>query len=262
MKRVKYFFKSYKTDFITAVFAALTAAATFRYAQDPRSKFWLSVIILSTSLLVIIYTRFRERDFVFSALTWRSDKESWLGYGLFELSRAQTAYVITNSEPGIIYGKCLAWSDYLFEFDFKIANVCLGIIVRAVNLANYVMLQINTDTNGIRPHIRVAGGWKWWEAKESKLELESPLSLDQWYKCQVVCDKNIITIRLFDGSKMLFDRIWEIPQGMLVFSFKKNAEDKQSVDIPFPITLEYGSVGFRNAGAEKVFVKNVLIQKL
>lgn len=259
MKRLYYFLKNYKLDLLTLFFAIISAILAYCFMSNQKILMRTSIIIAVVFLLVIIYIRKRERDFIFSALTWRKDIESWIGYGEFKYNRVHNAYAITKSESGFINSKCLNWSSYRINFDFKIASEKLGIIVRAVNLSNYVMIQVNPL--GIRPHIRVNGGWKVWEVEETGLKIENPLSLDKWYKAQIACDKNEISIRLCNGKKCVFDKVWEIIRGNAVFNFKKDEKDK-GINIPFPINLEYGSAGFRNCGNEKAFVKNMLIKKI
>jgi len=193
-------------------------------------------------------------------LTKREDKEDWIGDGKFEYLRVGSCFQVMQTEPGCIYSKCLNWSDYKYEFDFKLRKICLGAVLRAVNLSNYVMIQI-TQT-GIRPHVRVNGGWQKWEAKEVNLEFPKPLSFEEWYKCQLVCDKDIIHIRILQKTEKIIDREWQIPRGVLIFSFKSEENDPKPVNIPFPINLEYGSAGFRNSGDEKALVKNVLLGKV
>jgi hypothetical protein len=193
-------------------------------------------------------------------LTKRKNKDDWIGRGIFEYTRTENCFLITNSDPGYIYSKCLIWSDYKFSFEFKIIKKCLGAILRAVNLSNYVMLQITPS--GIRPHIRINGGWKWWECSEVNLDFENRLSSDKWYTCLFSCEKGSINIKLFDGKNKIFDREWNIPQGSLVFQFKKDEQDLSPINIPFPINLEYGSIGFRNWDDEKALIKNILIEKI
>jgi len=199
-------------DFITAFIAMILTIVTYKYATDMKTQVWIILAIITCSLFFIIYTRTRERDFVFSPLTWRSDKEEWMGYGEFTFSRVQHAYILTNADTGYIHSKCLAWSNYKLGFDFKIANNCLGVIVRATDLSNYIMIQINYT--GIRPHIRINGGWKWWEAQESGLTIDQPISKDKWYKCEIFCDKDEINIRLYDKVHCFFNRNWQIPRAI------------------------------------------------
>lgn len=257
MKRIYFFLKAYYIDIVVALVGVLGVVFARKYGQTINTQQTISLVVIVATLLIIIYLRSKEKDFMFSALTWRRDREKWIGYGTFQLSRVHKAYEITNSDPGFVHSDCLAWSDYSLSFDFKIGNQCLGVIVRAVNLANYVMLQITPL--GIRPHIRINGGWKVWEAEESGLSIN--ISLDKWYRAAISCDKGEIFIKLTCSDGTRFDRVWNILVGSLVFKFKKD-ENNIGIDIPFPINLEYGSVGFRNWGEEKAFVKNVLIEKL
>ncbi len=263
MKRIYYFLKSYIADIITALVGVFGVAVAWRYGTTISVQQSISLAVVVLSLLAIIYFRSRQRGFIFSPLTWRKDKEPWVGYGTFQFVRVQKAYEITNADPGYIHSEILAWSDYKLSFDFKIAHWGddggLGVIVRANNLANYIMLQIKRG--GVGPHIRINSGWAVWQPTNAGLEFSESLSLDRWFRCDVYCDKSTITIRLHSGKDVVFDRVWEIPRGPLIFSYKHSDED-QTVNIPFPITLEYGSVGFREHDIEKAFVKNILVEKL
>lgn len=260
MKKILYFSRSHKYEFLAAIFALVSTAVAFRYSQNQKTLFLLSIVIIFISLGVIIYLRSRDKDFYFIALTRRKDKDDWIGRGQFDYERTQNCFSITNSDPGYIYPKCLTWSDYKFEFRFKIISDCLGAIVRAVNLSNHAMLQIGLD--GVRPHIRINGGWSVWEHKDVGLTFNGKLSRDNWYRCVLSCEKGSINIKIFDEKGgTIIDREWGIPQGNVVFSFRKDEEDVKPVNIPFPINLEYGSVGFRNWGSEKALIRNVLIEK-
>ena len=122
------------------------------------------------------------------------------------------------------------WSDYRYVFEFKIIRSCLGVILRAINLSNYVMLQIGQT--GIRPHIKVNGAWTAWEFKDVDLDFESNLKLDNWYKCMISCEKDIINIRILKNKNSIFDRDWIIPSGQINFAFKKDEEDRKPLLIP------------------------------
>lgn len=259
MKRIFYFLRIYFIDIIVSIVGAVSALATWNYGQREAT----SLPVIFITLLLVIYLRAKAKNFVFSSLTWRKDKDPWVGHGVFQFARAQSSFEITNSDPGYIHSSILTWSDYKLSFDFKIAKYGIGVLVRAVNLANYVMLQITEK--GIRPHIRINGGWKIWEYNETGLTFDNSLKIGEWYKCEIYCDKDTTTIKLFSGKAKIFERFWNIPKGSLFFKFKKDESDDESdtgTDIPFPITLEYGSVGFRERGNEKAFVKNVLVEKL
>ena len=122
------------------------------------------------------------------------------------------------------------------------------------------MMQITQI--GIRPHVLINGGWMAWEAETVNLKFLKEVSLEEWYKCQLVCDKDTIHIKILLKKEKILDREWQLPQGVLAFAFKKDEEDTKPINIPFPINLEYGSAGFRNFGDEKALVKNVLLEKI
>lgn len=233
---------------------------SFSFSKDQRLTFILSIIVIIIFLFVIIYLRSRERDFYFIPLNKPEHKDDWIGNGQFEYLRTNNSFQITHADPGVIYSKCLNWSDYKFNFEFKIRNTCLGAILRAVNLSNYIMIQITQ--NGIRPHLRINGGWRVWESKDVDLEFINKLSKEKLYYCELICDKNVINIKIYLKKELLFDREWIIPSGVIVFSFKREENDPHPVNIPFPINLEYGSAGFRASGDEKTLIKNVLLKKL
>ncbi len=69
---------------------------------------------------------------------------------------------VTQSEKGGITRVGQLWSDYSFEFTAVIATTveeyqCIGWIVRAQDLSNYYMIQLNPAE--VRPHLRVGGRW-------------------------------------------------------------------------------------------------------
>lgn len=92
----------------------------------------------------------------------------------------------------------------------------------------------------------------------AKLEFPTHLSLDKWYRCQVKCNQDAINIQVYEDGNQLFERQWRIPEGNIVFNFGET----QNIQIPFPINLEYGSIGFRNADQEKALIKDVIVQKI
>lgn len=64
---------------------------------------------------------------------------------------------VTQSEVGGITKVGHLWTDYSFEFTAVIVNRCIGWIVRAQDLYNYYMIQL--DRVNVRPHLRFAGRW-------------------------------------------------------------------------------------------------------
>ncbi len=64
---------------------------------------------------------------------------------------------VTKSEIGGITRAGHLWTDYRFEFTAVIVNRCIAWIVRAQDLFNYYMIQL--DRTNVRPHLRFAGRW-------------------------------------------------------------------------------------------------------
>lgn len=258
MKNLNYFFRSYK-DEIIAYTINIVALGLAYFLQSNTTIFILSLIVFVLSLFTVIYIRTKDKEFYFIPFNKPRDKNNWIGKGYFEYLNSENSFLIKNASPGYIYSNCLDWSNYKVSFDFKIINQCLGVIIKAVNLSNYVMFQILND--GIRPHLRVNGGWQVWEHPQAGLTFSKKLSKDFWHKCKLTCEQDFIKIVILENEKIIFNRQWNIPTGHLIFEFKKDEKDK-SVNIPFPINLEYGSAGFRNFGDERALICNFLIEKL
>lgn len=260
MKSILYTFKHFKFDILTTLSAIGLALLAFLLWQNQLTLMLASVLMATIFLIIIIYLKVKEKNFYFISLTKREDKEDWIGDGKFEYLRVSECFQVTQASPGCIYSKCLDWSDYKYEFEFKLRKTCLGAVLRAVNLSNYVMMQITQI--GVRPHVLVNGGWMAWEANTVNLEFSKKPSFEEWYKCQLVCDKDTINISILHKNEKILDREWQLPQGVLAFSFRKDEKNSEPINIPFPINLEYGSAGFRNFGDEKALVKNVLLEKI
>jgi len=258
MKNLNYFFRSYKNEIIAHTVNIIALGLAY-FLQSNTTIFILSSIIFIISLFTVIYIRTKEKEFYFIPFNKPQNKDNWIGRGQFEYLISEDSFVITRADPGYIFSNCLNWSNYNCSFEFKIINSCLGVVIRAVNLSNYVMLQIGSD--GIRPHIRINGAWQVTEHKEAGLTFSKELKKDSWYKCQLTCEKDFIKILIYDNNKTIFNRQWNIPSGQLAFAFRKNENDKP-INIPFSINLEYGSAGFRNFGNERALIKNFLIEKI
>lgn len=263
---VKYFLRRHKIELITFITAIVGYLISYIFVKRPELILMISIIITLVVTIVIIYTKAKDRDFYFFTLQKSKDREDWLGEGIFEYDRLHDSYVITDSHSGYIFSKCLAWSDYQLSFDFKILKTSVGVILRATNLSNLVMLQI--FDHGIKAHIRVNGFWQSWEPKQTSLIFDKALCLDNWYNASIQSNKREIRIRVYDNdNKMIFDRVWKIPTGHISFSVKQHVSDDEKSkfevsQIPFSINLEFGTVGFRNHGEERGVVKNMLVEKL
>lgn len=260
-KEFKYFLKRYKVEFFTFIFAILGYSVSYMFIGRPGTAFILGIVITIVSLLVIVYSKDHEKDFYFLPFKKNGEKEEWMGDGKFGYERIYDAFAITESDSGFIFSKSLTWSDYFINFEFKILHSSLGVILRATNLSNLIMMQIFQDK--IKPHIRINGFWKWWEEKDVNLSFEKKLNLDNWYKCSFHCDKRSIKMNIYtlDGE-ILLDREWRIPSGNISFLYPNHKDIELAPSIPFAINLEHGTFGFRNNEEEKALVRNVLIEKI
>jgi len=260
IKKTRYDLRKYYKEYLTAFFAFISLMFTFFYKDQPL-YLWGSILVVLISLMVFVFFRSLEKDFYFIELKNRKEKDDWIGWGDFDFDRNERCFFITNSAEGHIFSKCLNWSNYKVEFEFKILNSCIGVIIRAGSLFNYTMLQIATE--GVNPHICIMGGWKRWEHKDVFLTFANELSLDQWYRCILVCDKENIKIRIYSSGTKLFDREWHIPRGIMsVFYENAPGETTNQKTMNYPINLEYGSFGFRNCNKEKALIRNIIINKL
>jgi len=264
MLRLKYWLLDYIYDLVTFA-SAIILLIVSDYISYLKVWSWLMHLVKATIILcttgIIIYLRSKEKKFYFIPLKRRAEKDDWMGYGRFEYHRIDNCFMITESESGYLFSKCLTWTDYRMFLDFKIVVRCVGVIVRAVNLSNYVMLQIEQE--GVRPHIRINGGWAVWEPKNANLEFTSNLSLDKWYRIYVTCDKDVLSIVLMDNQRsILFERKWIIPRGWTNFLLGEEKDSPNPNQMPFPINLDYGTIGFRNYGNEQALLKNVFVQKI
>lgn len=261
--RVKYSILRFWKELLTAFIAVILYILAFWLISEPKQLLFGSIVITLLGLITTIVLLIRSRDFYYLSFTTLKDLDKWFGMGHFKHDRVNQCYSITQSEPGYIFAPTLLWDDYTLAFDFKIVDICLGVIMRAVNLSNYAMLQITEK--GIRPHIRINGGWSVQEEKEAGLAFrKNSFSKDDWYRCTLSCDKNVIDIKIVEQkqSKTVLNRQWTIPSGTVKFQYPNADRISSSTDIYYPINLEYGSFGFRNAGLEKGLIKNMRVRKI
>lgn len=258
MRKITTFYKQYKYD-LTAFVVNIVVAYIAFYFRDNTLIFLISTIIFTASLIFIIYQRTKEKDLHLISLNKPGQEADWVGRGTFKYIRNENAFEITNSSVGFIYPKTSLWDDYYFECDFKILKMSLGLIFRAQNLSNCVMIQIFDKR--IKSHLRINGEWIVYVDEQTSANLNN----DKWYKAQVFCEKRKIRLKILDGHKSLIDRHITIPDNMAVVvkheSSKEGGEQeviKQIINVDF----DFGSFGLRNYGQESALVKNIYVEKL
>ncbi len=262
-----FFFRNYLNETISFFITIAGAILAYRFYQEPGFQFISLVILAVTSYLIILFLKHKSRDFYHIFLDKYQDKEGWVGSGSFEYYPNDEAFIIKDSDAGFIFSKCLTWIDYEMKCDFKILKETLGILIRATDLSNKLMLQINIKANGIRPHLWANGGYLVKEPKESDLEFESKLKEGRWYKLQLKVYKESVKIQIVEKNVIIIEKHWDIPTALLSFPIRE--KDKNQGDTSNPIGMldirkdySYGTIGFRNGHGEKALVKNLLIRKI
>ena len=243
------------------------AVLAYRFYQEPGLQFTSLIVLAVTSYLIIIFLKLKSRDFYHIFFDKYDDKEDWVGSGTFEYYPNDEAFLIKDSDAGFIFSKCLNWIDYEMSCEFKILKNTLGVLIRATDLSNKLMLQLNIKANGIRPHLWANGGYLVQEPKESELEFETPLKEGRWYKLKTDVYKDSIKIQIYENSKSILEKHWDIPTALLSFPIRE--KDKKQGDTRNPIGMldirkdySYGTVGFRNGHGEKALIRKLLIKKI
>jgi hypothetical protein len=248
--------RRFKYDLIAVL--ANVASAHVAFKEQTAVAFAITALVFTISFVVVIYFRTKDKAFYFLPLRRAGQDKDWVGRGKLNFSQSEKAYEITDSHAGFIFPKTTQWDDYSFDFEFKIANVCLGWVVRAVNLSNYIMLQCGYD--GINPHIRINGNWSLVGHGEANLTFEENLSPDKWYRAVVTCEKRNIKMTIYDGKTVVFDRHWIIPDNIII-NFERPGS-QPDLRIAQEVDFDFGAIGFRNHGAEDAFVRNVYVERL
>lgn len=262
MKKISIIWKTYNSELIALLVNVVVSLVSFIYASTLLAVI-ITVVVLALSTFIIIFIKTKDKDFYFLPLDKIGSEKDWIGIGKFFYLSNENCYEITESHAGYIFPSVLDWSDYKFEFDFKIINRCLAWVVRANNLSNYVMFQC--DLTGINPHIRLNGEWiiKNQQDKDVNFIFDGTLSPDTWYHVKIFCEKRNIRIVIYGKQKAIFDRHWKIPE-QLIITYRKSLdpENKEEIRLLQNIDFDFGAVGFRDHGDEKGLIKNIYLEKL
>ncbi len=155
---------------------------------------------------------------------------------------------VTQSEKGGITRVGHLWTDYSFEFTAVIVNLCIGWILRAQDLLNYYMIQLNPTE--VRPHLRVGGRWIAAEGKKYGLALDTkkhgvPIRLNEPIKIRTEVRGS--EIRVYVNNR-------EIYHDQKFFSIKFINQDFDNVPMQPGVLVvppfTTGRVGFRMYGQE------------
>jgi len=178
---------------------------------------------------------------------------NWDFEGLWRIPEKDTLLVTGPAEKrdtgGGITKVGALWENYTFTFKARIIKDCLGVVIRAQDLNNYYMFQIQTDR--IRPHRRAAVpvvgpkitsatlsgaknvpikfkvGWQFFDPP-TLLNRQ----LNDWFDARLIVRGQAVSIYIDD--QLMFQR-------------------ESFLQIPV------GKVGFRNAYSEEALVRDVKV---
>jgi len=235
-------------------FFAWGNSGPFLYLKSNLQTIWLVAATLFIITLWIWVSRLNYRFASRFTDNFSGDLQAnWDYEGPWRIAEKNTL-LVTGSDAGGLAKVGATWENYTFTFDARITNTCLGVIVRAQDLNNYYMFQINTDA--ISPHRRVAIPLIEDEPKQAEQEQSpdavpqprfvkfrigwqifqppTPITppLDKWFKARIVVRGESISVYIDDELRYQQDSFLKIPMG---------------------------KVGFRNYGAESALVRNVQV---
>lgn len=225
----------------------------FIFVRDNLLTFWLWIVTISILTIWIWLNRLNSRFITRFKDSFNGDpRANWDFEGPWRIAEPNTL-LVTGSDAGGLTKVGATWENYTFTFDARITHQCIGVVIRAQDLNNYYMLQINRDN--IRSHRRVAVpivdepiGKKaskdddkilgfnvvkfaiGWQVFDPPIPVNP--ALDGWFKVRVVVRGE--SIRLYINNDLHFQQE----------SFLK---------------IPTGKVGFRNDGAESALVRNVKV---
>ena len=124
--------------------------------------YWRDLVFVVFAILILVFYFNLGRFKKYIATSFKDDfkkdlHKNWYYIdGTWELLPGGELRV-TQSEIGGITRAGHLWTDYSFEFTAVIVNRCIAWIVRAQDLFNHYMIQL--DRVNVRPHLRFAGRW-------------------------------------------------------------------------------------------------------
>lgn len=226
----------------------------FVYLTNNLQTVWLiTVTVISVALWLWVSRLNRRFTNRFTDNFGENLNINWDFVGPWRIAEKNTL-LVTGSDEGGLTKVGTTWENYTFTFDARITDRCLGVVVRAQDLDNYYMFQINTDK--ISPHRRIAVPVI--EDTASQPEQKQPIgetppprlvkfqiawqkfdpptpiapSLTDWFKVKVVVRGESVQIYINADLRFQQESFLKVPMG---------------------------KVGFRNAGKESALVRNVQV---
>lgn len=178
---------------------------------------------------------------------------NWDFIGPWRVAEKNTL-LVTGSDAGGLTKVGATWENYTFSFDARITDKCLGVIVRAQDLDNYYMFQINPDK--IRPHRRVATP----VIEDDTTQSKQKQSVDESSQARFIKFK--VAWQVFDSQIPINPPLTDwfrtkiIVRGESVQIYIDNELRFQQESF---LKIPMGKVGFRNTIRESALVRNVQV---
>lgn len=203
----------------------------FVFLRDNYVTIWLIsltiIVIVLAVWLLILNKRFL---FGFSDYFKNRLELNWDYVGPWKIIDDNTL-MVTGSDEGGITKKGTDWENYSLSFKAKITSSCLGVIVRARDLNNYYMIQINK--NAIVPHYRISYpqiikkstdpltppeiqmqvGWQVYNDSIVYLNRD----LIDWFNVSIVVRGQSISLKINQDTIFQKDLFLQIPKGKIGF---------------------------------------------
>lgn len=233
-------------------------AGPFAWIKDNAAFLW-GVAVTSILLLLFLWTWRLHRQFIsrFKDNFKGNLRDKWDYQGPWLITEENTL-LVTGSDAGGITKVGAQWENYTLDFEAKIIDRCLGVVVRAQDLNNYYMFQINRELNRIRPHRRAAVPCipPQQTSQQSEAQQQGQLPQMQPIAFYVGWDQNFEAIPVSPDALTGWFRVKLKVHGESV-KFYINGElifEKDSI-----LKIATGKVGFRNHGSESAFVRKVKV---
>lgn len=226
---------------------------------------FICIAVISSLYLYAVLYFLRQRPYGWSSQKGLSD---WDFHGSITVDsdNGEKVIKIKSSQIGAII-KHRSWTNYVMSFEFKIPKKIsygpdpkqdqlergFGIIFRAKSLGQYYMLKV--DKSGYRPHIN---NNQYWEDLGSTIITSKPAQqwLDKWIPVRITMKSNVLQVNIGDDDFKLY-----LPSYSLVyrvFPEKHGGREEPTPFIPL-VYRESGTVGFRSAPFEEVYVRRLRV---
>ena len=212
------------------------------------ANYWLILLFVIFAIFILeLYSKLRKLG-RFVAISFKDNfkknLDRWEYEGQWEIT-PNGELSVTQSGIGGITRVGHLWTDYNYEFDAAIINARIGWIVRAQDLFNYYMIQL--DQNNIIPHLHFVGRWGIIARVEHRLNI--PLN----DRLRIRTEVRGSTVRVFIDEREIYynNRFFSmkfiqfIPENEIFFNIVP--PQPNAIVVP-PFTV--GRVGFRMDGAE------------